>query len=285
MFGYVASSGRISLVNGHMTIASIHIAPDLNIRSRAWQDTVHWSRPACRSQSARNARTEPRQPLRGNRLCRASPARRGSVGCSDHPVGHRWRVRRERDSQLTGRTAIRDDRSCRRVARLFSGLNGVRPDDQRVTRRPHRRTAAAMMPGPPGRLDLGDQAAEVPPRPPVPGGASGLHPRQRDVAAIVGAEDLARLREGAAFGQYTCWKCGRPGSVELQTRLREQRRARRARQVHYDPDWPPEASGERNRLEPGPDPRAMVIRGWHGDVDTAGGYRGIAALACGRHSS
>jgi hypothetical protein len=37
-----------------------------------------------------------------------------------------------------------------------------------------------------------------------------------EVAAIVGEEDLARLRTGAAFARYTCWACGRPGLADTQ---------------------------------------------------------------------
>jgi hypothetical protein len=37
-----------------------------------------------------------------------------------------------------------------------------------------------------------------------------------EVAAIVGEEDLARLRTGAAFARYTCWACGRPGWADTQ---------------------------------------------------------------------
>jgi hypothetical protein len=31
-----------------------------------------------------------------------------------------------------------------------------------------------------------------------------------EVAELVGAADLERLRTGAAFGPFTCWRCRRP---------------------------------------------------------------------------
>jgi hypothetical protein len=34
-----------------------------------------------------------------------------------------------------------------------------------------------------------------------------------EVAELVGAEDLQRLRTGAAFGPFTCWRCRRPGDA------------------------------------------------------------------------
>ena len=34
-----------------------------------------------------------------------------------------------------------------------------------------------------------------------------------EVAELVGAEDLERLRTGAAFGPFTCWRCQRPGDT------------------------------------------------------------------------
>jgi hypothetical protein len=37
-----------------------------------------------------------------------------------------------------------------------------------------------------------------------------------EVAAIVGEEDLARLRTSPAFGRYTCWACGRTGSPDTE---------------------------------------------------------------------
>ena len=52
-----------------------------------------------------------------------------------------------------------------------------------------------------------------------------------------------------------------------------------ARHVHHDPDGPPDKSGKRDRLEPGPAHRAMMIGDRCRDVCTAGGRRGIAALA------
>jgi hypothetical protein len=34
-----------------------------------------------------------------------------------------------------------------------------------------------------------------------------------EVAELVGAENLNRLRTGAAFGPFTCWRCRRPGDT------------------------------------------------------------------------
>lgn len=37
-----------------------------------------------------------------------------------------------------------------------------------------------------------------------------------EVTALVGAEQLARLRTGAAFGPFRCWSCGKPGDASTE---------------------------------------------------------------------
>ena len=95
-----------------------------------------------------------------------------------HPAQHLEALRQHRQRRLraliSGEPHEPDPAPGQHRAEHVQAALGAPVDHQVLTRRPHRRTAAAVMIPPPGLLGRRDQAAEVPRRPRIPRG-----PRRR----------------------------------------------------------------------------------------------------------